>query len=393
MVDAVIILLAVVFALAGLRQGFVVSVVSFAGFLAGALLGLLLVPLVLGDAEPSALRGMIAVGAVLGCAALVQALTSLAAGRVKDRITWRPARTVDAVGGAVVSAVAVLLATWLLGTAIIRSTGDSVLSLQARDSRVLAAVDAVVPAAPDEVFSAFGDLLDTTGFPRVFSDLSLERVSPVAPPDADLLVYPGVQRAGESVVKVVGSAPSCRQRIEGSGFVYARDRVMTNAHVVAGVADPRVYVGGSGRGYPARVVVFDPDLDVAVLSVPGLDVAALSFTAPAERGSDAVALGYPGDGALDAAPARVRGTITAMGEDIYGSGSVTREVIALRGSVRPGNSGGPLVDTEGRVLGVVFAASTEDPDTGYALSADTVAEAASAGRAASTQEVPTGACT
>lgn len=390
-VDLVILGLAAVFAIAGLRQGFVVSVVSFAGFLAGALLGLLLVPLLLGTVEPGALRTMLAVGGVLGCAAVVQAVTSVLAGRVKARIVWRPARTLDAVGGALVSVVAVVLAAWLLGTALVRSSVGVPFVTLAQESRVLATVDSVLPGAPDEVFSAFGDLLDSTGFPRVFSDLTLEPVTPVTAPDPDLVGYPAVRAAGASVVKVLGAASACRRRIEGSGFVYAPGRVMTNAHVVAGVDQPRVYVGGSGGGYPARVVVFDPDTDVAVLSVPGLDVDPLAFAGPARRGTDAVVLGYPGDGALDATAARVRGTIDAVGEDIYGDAAVTREVLALRAAVRPGNSGGPLVDTDGRVIGVVFAASTEDPETGYALSVGAVSAAAAEGRRAA-EQVPTGPC-
>jgi S1-C subfamily serine protease len=389
--DLVIVGLAVVFALAGLRQGFVVSVVSFAGFLAGALLGLLVVPLALTAVEPGILRTLLALGGVLGCAALVQVLTSLLAGRVKARITWRPARALDAAGGALVSVVAVVMAAWLLGMALARSAVEVPFATLARDSRVLATVDSVLPAAPDQVFSAFGDLLDSTGFPRVFSDLGLEPITPVTAPDPDLLANPEVQRAGGSVVKILGSAPACRRRIEGSGFVYAPGRVMTNAHVVAGVEEPRVYVDGSGRGYRARVVVFDPATDVAVLWVPRLELEPLAFGETVRRGADAVVLGYPGDGALDAAPARVRGTIDAVGEDIYGRTDVTREVLALRATVRAGNSGGPLVGTDGRVVGVVFAASTEDADTGYALSVSAVSAAAAAGRR-SGDEVSTGPC-
>lgn len=390
-VDLVILGLALVFALAGLRQGFVVSVVSFAGFLAGALLGLLLVPLLLGTVEPGLVRTMLALGGVLGCAAVAQAVTSVLAGRVKARITWRPARTLDALGGALVSVVAVVLAAWLLGAALLRSAVEIPFATAARESRVLATVDSVLPGAPDEVFSAFGDLLDSTGFPRVFSDLALEPVTPVTAPDPDLVGHPAVQRAGASVVKVLGTAAECRRRIEGSAFVYAPERVMTNAHVVAGVEQPRVYVDGSGRGYPARVVVFDPDTDIAVLWVPGLGVDPLAFGGSPRRGTDGVVLGYPGDGALDATAARVRGTVNAAGEDIYGRAGVTREVLALRAAVRAGNSGGPLVGTDGRVLGVVFAASTEDPETGYALSVGAVSGAAAAGRRAS-EQVSTGGC-
>jgi S1-C subfamily serine protease len=192
-------------------------------------------------------------------------------------------------------------------------------------------------------------------------------------------------------VKVVGDATSCSRRIEGSGFVFAPQRVMTNAHVVAGVGSPYVYVGGTGRAYRAHVVEFDPDLDVAVLWVPGLDVAPLSFGPAVPSGTDSAAAGYPGDGPLTVSPARVRNTLTAIGQDIYGGGRVVRQVYALRVEVRPGNSGGPLLGTDGRVLGVVFAASRADPETGYALTSGQVTGAAQLGSRA-VDDIGTGRC-
>jgi S1-C subfamily serine protease len=390
-VDIIVIVMVVSFAIAGLRQGFLVSIVSFLGFAVGGMVGLLLMPHLLGSQTPGKTRALLALGGVMVIAIGVQTLGAWAGAWLRRHLVWRPARRVDALAGGVVAAVAVLGVTWLLGSVLLRADSSVPFASDARDSRVLAAVDRVMPGTPDEVFSAFGNLIDTTGFPQVFTDLTQERSVPVAAPDGTVSRYPGVRLAASSTVKIVGTAGSCSRRIEGSGFVYAPHRVMTNAHVLAGVTDPKVYVDGVGRGYPARVVAFDPETDLAVLWVPGLDLTPLTFGGAAPQGTDSAAIGYPGDGPLVVSPARVRGTTRAVGQDIYGSGQVVRDIYALRAVVRPGNSGGPLVGTDGHVLGVVFAASRDDPDTGYALTASQVAAAAAAGRTA-VDDVPTGRC-
>ena len=390
-VDLVVVVLLVAFAVAGLRQGFLVSIVSFLGFAAGGLLGLLIIPHLLGSQTPGKTRALVALGGVLVLATAVQTLAAWLGGRLRQHLVWSPARRVDAAAGGVVGLVAVMVVAWLLGSVLLRADRTVPFASDARDSRVLAAVDRVMPGTPDQVFSAFANLLDTTGFPQVFSDLTQERSAPVAAPDSAVGRLAAVRHAAASTVKVVGDASSCSRRIEGSGFVFAPERVMTNAHVLAGVTNPRVYVDGSGRGYPARVVEFDSQTDVAVLLVPGLPLAPLSFGGVAAQGTDAAAIGYPGDGPLVVSPARVRGTTRAVGQDIYGAGRVVRTIYALRAVVRPGNSGGPLVGTDGRVLGVVFAASRDDPDTGYALTAAQVSQVAADGRTA-TDPVPTGRC-
>ena len=390
LLDLFLVLIVVGFAVAGFRQGFLVSVVSFAGFVVGGLFGLWLMPALLGDRPPTATRSLIALVGVVVLAVGCQTAAGFLGVLVRNRITWRPARRIDAIGGAVVGTIAVLVAIWLLGGVVDR--GDLPFASQVRESRVISAIDDAMPGSPDEVFSAFADLLDTTGFPEVFTDLRAERPVPVPPPDSAVAADPEVRAAAASTVKVVGDAFSCDRRIEGSGFVYAPQHVMTNAHVVAGVQQPRVYVGGGGRGYRAHVVFFDPDHDVAVLWVPDLPLPALSFGSSAPSGTPGAAIGYPGDGPLAISAARVRGTVTAIGQDIYNKGRVVRQVYALRVQVHPGNSGGPFVGTDGSVLGVVFAASREDPDTGYALTAHQVADAAQSGRDA-TVDVATGHCT
>jgi S1-C subfamily serine protease len=264
-------------------------------------------------------------------------------------------------------------------------------STEVRGSTVLGEIDTVMPQAPRDWVSGLRSALDSTGFPQAFGGFTLDPVIPVDAPDPALLKDPAVRAAWGSLVKVEGIAPDCGTQVDGSGFVYAPDRVMTNAHVVAGVASPGVLVRGSGRVWPARVVYLDPVVDVAVLDVPGLDAPALRFSTTAQRGDAVVVAGFPGGGALTASAARIRGRISARGMDIYGHGQVTRDVYAVRGTIRPGNSGGPLLSPDGQVDGVVFASSVDDPDTGYALTADQVSTAAREGAASGTPVDP-GSC-
>ncbi|MEZ5191806.1 MAG: MarP family serine protease [Nocardioides sp.] len=215
----------------------------------------------------------------------------------------------------------------------------------------------------------------------------LERTVEVAPGPRRLLEDPDVQRAGQSVAKI-RAVNACGQGVEGVGCVRP-GRVMTNAHVVAGVRDPRVTIGE--EVLDARVVLYDPDLDVAVLELDATSAAPLPFGFDARERQGVAILGYPQDGPFDVETARIRAEQRLRSPNIYGSSTVIREVYSVRGQVRPGNSGGPLVDSAGRVVGVVFAASVSDQQTGYALTAEQVRETAARGVAAN-DRVSTGAC-
>jgi len=248
-----------------------------------------------------------------------------------------------------------------------------------RRSVVIGAVDRAVPDQGRQLFGSFRELIDSSDFPTVFDDLRPAGLDDARPPDAAVAASAPVQRARPSVLKVTGQAPSCRRSTEGSGFVFAPERVVTNAHVVAGVERPFVEVGQ--RRLPATVVLYDPDRDLAVLRVPGLSRPALAFSsAPADPADDAVVLGYPLDGPFRADPARIIERLRARGADIYGDDLVTREIYTVRGLVRSGNSGGPLLDAQGRVQGVVFAAAADDTSVGYALTAAYVAPVVAAVR-------------
>jgi S1-C subfamily serine protease len=264
------------------------------------------------------------------------------------------------------------------------------LSAAVRDSEVVRAIDEVVPRPVRGLYTNLRDLVRNYDFPEVFGPLVPTRVRDVPVPDQALLRSPAAQRAHPSVLKITGVAEACARRIEGSGFVYATDRIMTNAHVVAGVSRPQVEIGGRRRA--AEVVLYDPGRDIAVLWVPELGLRPLAFAqTPADTDDDAIVLGYPQDGPFFVGPARVRDRLQIRGPDIYNDRTVTREVYSIRADVRSGNSGGPLLAPSGSVYGVIFAAAVDQADTGFVLTAAEVAPDARAG-AAATDRVPTGDC-
>jgi S1-C subfamily serine protease len=386
--DWLLVVLTLAYGISGYWQGFVTGATATLGLLFGGALGIVLVPLALGQLAPSITVSLGALMCVLVSASIGQALGSVAGARARDRITWKPARSLDAIGGAALSMVAVLVVAWALGYAVSGTKLPSI-SDQVRQSNVLSRIDAVMPDGAETVLGAFNKVVDSNLFPRYLEPFASEQIVDVPKPDKRVLKRTGVLAAEGSVVKVTGDAVDCGRSIEGSGFVYSDDRVMTNAHVVAGVDEPTVTVGDERLG--ATVVLYHPDLDVAVLAVDGLDAEPLRFDDSAEAEDSAVVLGFPENGPYDVQPARIRSQISLRGPDIYDGGTVVREVYAVRALVRSGNSGGPLVSPRGRVLGVVFAASLSDTSTGYVLTADQVAESARQGVQA-TDTVSTGDC-
>ncbi|MER7891900.1 MarP family serine protease [Micromonospora sp. NPDC094482] len=389
-VDLVLLLLMLVFAISGYRQGFVIGILSFTGFFLGALIGLQIGPLLARQFVDSGTRVLISLVAVFGLAVAGQALAGWLGSSLRAAITGPGLRKVDDVGGAFVSLFAVLLVAWLVAVPL-GSSSLPWLAASVRNSALLTVVDRVLPDQAQQLSTALRDTVDTNGFPDVFGDLAPTRARQVSPPDPALAGSQVVVNGQRSVVKVLGSAPSCSRRIEGSGFVYADDRVMTNAHVVAGTRTVAVELGGDR--YDGDVVVYDPDRDLAVLHVPGLPGPSMRFAAGnAGSGADAIVLGFPLDGPYDAQSARVRDVDRITGPDIYSSGDVTREIYTIRALVRSGNSGGPLVSSNGLVLGVIFAAAADDPNTGFAVTAAEARPVALAG-AERTRGVGTGECT
>ncbi|MBS2962762.1 MarP family serine protease [Actinocrinis puniceicyclus] len=392
LLDLILIIIAIAFAVSGYRQGFVVGVLSFFGFVGGLLLGLWLVPMVIQrfTSNTSLVVSTVSLCAVLALAVLGQVLATALGGRVRGEITWRPVQAVDQSAGAAVSVISVMLVAWFLGLALVNSTMP-VVSQQVRGSALLNGMKQVLPANAQNWFHSFASVLDRSGFPQVFAPFTHEQIANVPPPDPAVLNEAGVVKARNSIVKIVGNAPSCGKQIEGSGFVFASQHVMTNAHVVGGVSHPTVQVGGEGRLYRATVVLFDPTSDIAVLYVPGLHSAPLAFDTTGASGDNAVVAGFPEDGPFTPVAARVRQEINAQGQDIYQRGSATRDIFSLYAQVLQGNSGGPLLTRTGEVYGVVFAKSLEDASTGYALTANQVGPDAQRG-ASETAAVDTQGC-
>jgi S1-C subfamily serine protease len=385
--DWALVVLVLLYALSGYWQGFIAGAFSTVGLIAGGVVGILLVPVLLGSATPSIWVSLGAVFVVLVCASVGQGSLQYLGTRARARIRWQPMRAIDAIGGAALSVVAVLLVSWMLGVAV---SGSQIpgLSPLVRSSRVLTAVNNVMPALAQSALRGFDDVVGSSVFPRYLEPFTPERIVKVGPPPRGIARRPAVASAAASVFKV-RSDNSCGQGVEGSGFLYAPARLMTNAHVVAGVADPKVLV--DGRAVPATVVYYDSRTDVAVLEVPGLTGPTLGFDRQGRNGQAAAILGYPEDGPYTVDPARIRSNERLRSPDIYGRGTVLRDVYSVRGEIRPGNSGGPLVSARGKVLGVIFAASVSSADTGYALTAQQVAAAAAAGLT-SYRSVSTGAC-
>jgi S1-C subfamily serine protease len=390
LLDLLVIVVAVAFAVSGFRQGFLTASLSFLGFFGAAAIGAQIAePIAKRFADQSNSRVVVAVAIVLVCALAGQVLAVWLGGELRRRITWQPVQTVDSVLGAIVSVLAVLLVAWMVATPLASSPYQG-LSSAVRHSQIIRAVNAAVPSPVRDIYRSLRDIVRRYDFPEVFGPLVPTKVRSVPPPDQKLLRSPAVRADQPSVLKITGVAPSCSRRIEGSGFVFATDRVMTNAHVVAGVQRPRVEVGGEQRD--ATVVLYDPERDVAVLRVPGLGRAPLRFSATqADTGDDAIIVGYPEDGPFFVGPARIRDRIQVRGPDIYNEHTVTREAYTIFGEVRSGNSGGPLLAPDGRVYGVIFAAAVDQQDTGFALTAQEVAPDVERGRVA-TNPADTGDC-
>jgi S1-C subfamily serine protease len=372
LLDLILIALAAAFAVAGYRQGFIVGILSFAGFLGGAAVGASFAPsLARSLVQGSAQQALVAIVAVFVAAMIGQLLASAIGAAVRSRVHWRPAALIDSAAGAAVSVISVLLIAWLIGSAVVNAP-FAMVTTQVNRSAVLHAVDGVMPSAARTMFSDFRSLLASGPYVQVFGALGAEPALTVAPPNAAVLSSAGLVRSRNSIVKVMGIAPSCQRRIEGSGFVISPHHILTNAHVVAGVTENQTVTTRLGSRLRATVVLFDPQRDLAVLYVPRLNARTLTFAGPANLGDEAIVAGYPRDEPFSAVPARVGDDQLAQAPDIYQSREVTRQIYSIRADVQPGNSGGPLLAPNGRVDGVVFAAAVGVKNTGYALTASEV---------------------
>ncbi|MGW2930316.1 MarP family serine protease [Streptomyces sp. NPDC001156] len=371
LLDILIILVILAYAASGYRRGLVAGCVSLAGFVGGAVIGVWILPWVMNlVTRGTSAATVTAVFTVLLPAAVGHELAGRLALKLRRELDRGPLRVADGIGGAAANTVAVLIVAWVAAS-VLGASSSPLVTGAIRDSRLLGAVQSAMPDTTPTWFSRATSTLTQAGFPQVFNPFENEPTAGVAEPSGDSVTASATNAAKLSTVKIEGASGT--EGREGSGFVYAARHVMTNAHVVAGIDHPSVRIGGVGPSYAARVVFFDPDRDVAVLYVPDLHAPVLRFDDGAKRGDAAVVAGYPQDGDLTLRAATVANRIQATGQNIYSTATVTREIYSIRSTVLPGNSGGPLLTTDGRVYGVVFARSTSDQETGYVLTADEVA--------------------
>ena len=349
----------------GFSRGFWLSLAQYVGLLIGVVVGAAAAqPLLdyLGINNPVA-RPLGAV-LVLVIGGSLGSSVGFAIGQpIRHRILKeRVHTTTDSAAGAALSAVAVLVMCWFLGLSFSRGPSPD-LSYALQRSTVLHVLDGVAPRPPTFLARVQG-ILAGVSFPPVFD--TLDPALPGALPIPKDINTSGVQAAAGVTVKVIGAG--CGGLVTGSGFPVGNGLIITNAHVVSGTTDHRIQTA-DGTILPAAVVYFDPEVDVAILRVPGYAGPALTF-APAGRGTEGAVIGYPRGGPERVEPAVVDGSFTAEGRDIYNANLVQRQIYVLQSHVRPGNSGGPLVDRQGRVLGMVFATSASQPDQAYALTDD-----------------------
>lgn len=392
--DIVLVLVLAAYATGMYRAGFVAGALSIAGLLGGGLLALWGLPGLLQEwsvaAEDPMVRGLLLVVGVLVAAAIGQQIGARIGERWRSWVTFEPARVVDSLLGAIAAVVVGAGLVWLVAGAVV-GTLPSPAPQSVTNSRVLQGIDRAMPAEADHVLSGAYRALDANGFPRVFTGVQPEAIRPVDPPDPGVAEGRGVEAAADSVVKVTGTAAECRRGQSGSGWVAAPQRVVTNAHVVAGVDNPSVQIGGTGRTYRATTVAFDPQRDVAVLAVPELSAEPLPAGGDQSHGDGVVVAGFPLGGPYELEPGRIRDRIDARGAGIDGTPGANRDVYAVSAAVEQGNSGGPLLSRTGQVVGTVFAKSVTDSGTGYVLTLDETRPVIEEGTRA-TEPVSTGSC-
>jgi S1-C subfamily serine protease len=358
-IDWLIVGIVLLLALFGWAQGFVAGALALVGFAIGAWLGIKLGPLVLNDGRHSPWAPAFAlIGALVAGGVFALGLEGVGA-RLRDRVRSPAATWIDGLLGALLTACVGIGIAWVLGALALANGGEARREVQR--SAILSRLNELLPPS--------GGLLDAIArldpFPRIDGPSA-----GVDPPSGAIARDPDVRRAGASVVKILGSA--CGAGIEGSGWVARPGIVVTNAHVVAGEQDTRVLPGGHGPGLAAHAVAFDARNDVAILRVDGLSAGALPLASDPQSGTSGAILGFPLDGPFDVRAGRLGVTRTVISQNAYGRGPVRREIAALRGRVRPGNSGGPVVDGHGRVITTVFAATTSGPHGGYGVPNDVV---------------------
>ncbi|MEI2278413.1 MarP family serine protease [Paenarthrobacter ilicis] len=360
--DLALILMLLSYLIYGLRNGFMVTLGGIAGFVVGAVAAFMAVPIVSGWVTDSGWRLTATVAAAVVLIAVGHGLGTMIGRKIRQAVRIKPIHAVDRLIGGVVSVVVAALVMSMLAFSV-SSLGVPFVSQQLAESRVIRSIDNITPTPVKTTMAQLRSTVIGEGIPTLIEGIG--PVTPVPVPN-ESTDTPALNQAAESVLKIAGTAYECGQNQTGSGFVVSPGRVVTNAHVVAGVSRPVVEVPDGGA-LPGRVVYFDPQRDIAVLAVDGLKSAALPLSDNLPVGSSAAFAGYPHGGPFQSKPATVQGISPILVADIYGNNPSPEQVYKLAGDVQPGNSGGPLLTMQGQVAGLVFAKTTTDAALGFAL--------------------------
>jgi S1-C subfamily serine protease len=371
--DWVILGLLVLLAIHGFGRGFVATALSLVGFIAGAVLGSRIAPLLLAQGDRSPYAALFALVGALLLGSAVAMLCEAFANKLRGLMIFPGMRFADGLAGAVLGALIGLMIAWIAGAVVLQNNENNLLpksvASSIRSSVILKQLDEILPPSS----SLLNDLARIDPLPALDGD-----VGQISKPDARIVATVGVSRASNSVVRITGSA--CGLGIEGSGWVAAPHTIVTNAHVVAGESQTYVQPDGRGPAYSAQVIGFDPHNDIAVLHVSGIYLRSLSLAAGTPSGESAAILGYPENGPFNVQAARLGPTQQLAIQNAYGNPTV-RDILTIRGLVRPGNSGGPLIDGDGQVVGTVFAEITnaaKGRPGGYAVPNSVVSQELSA---------------
>ena len=369
-VDGFIVVAVLAAMTSGWRQGGLASLLSAVGILAGLIIGLGVAPMVLQITDQVGIRFLLALGMLILLIGLGQLLGSALGHAIRDRMKTKSGQRVDSSFGAILMSVFSLVLIWLIATPMATGLSNSV-GKGVRESAILREVNRVMPDELTQLPRSISGMLNDSGLPPVMMPWEDGSSVDVEAPNIEVADQAMVQDVRPSVVHVIADADGCRRRMMGSGFVTADNYVVTNAHVVAGTQT--AYVDTVLGIKEARVVYYNPEVDIAVLRAENLGLEPLAWAdGPAYTGDDAVVMGFPHSGPFTANAARIRERVNIAGPDIYSNSRVERESYILRGTVVQGNSGGPLISPDGTVLGLIFGASVDDTDTGYAITAEEV---------------------
>lgn len=365
LVDLIIVGFALLMAVGGYSRGLIVGALSLLGFAAGAILGSRVGPLLLAEGASSPYAPLVTLAVALVVGGVLAAVAEVVGYRLRARL-GRRLGALDGIGGAVLLGAIALLVAWIAGAVALQTPGAREVRRDIQRSEILQALNEALPPSG----SVLNALARFDPFPRIDAPRP-----DVPPPPQQIVGDPEIEAAGGSVVRVLGTA--CGLSVQGSGWVAGDGVVVTNAHVVAGQDDTTVQVGGEGATHDAEAIHYDPRNDLAILRSSGIEgTPALALEDGADPGTPGAILGFPLNGGYDVEAGRLGETITAQSQDAYGRGPIERRITQLRGQVTRGNSGGPLVDGEGRVLTTIFAATTGGGGAaGYGVPDDIVAEA------------------